>query len=251
MLFQKQAVTYAILCSALAVGGCSSSSSDPAPADTTAPTFNGVLTATASGGTNIIATWDAASDDTTPAGDIEYRIYASLDMTDKGTVRDSVVGVTSHTVKYLEPGMTYYITVEAVDEAGNSNSNNAQLSDTTDAEVSLQFDIQPTLQAACATSGCHDAATQLHGVNLSTASATYDTLVGIDNHHCGGTGAKRVVAGDAANSQILNILDWESTTPCIMNGGTEPLQMPEGGAELDHEFVHFFEHWIADGALNN
>ncbi|KPJ94508.1 MAG: hypothetical protein AMJ53_05135 [Gammaproteobacteria bacterium SG8_11] len=249
MLFQKQAIPYVILCSTIAVGACSSSS-DPAPADSTAPTFNGVTTATASGGTNIVVTWDAASDNTTSASDIEYRIYASLDMNDKGTVRDSVVGVTSHTVKYLEPGMTYFITVEAVDEAGNSNSNNAQLSDTTDAEVSLQYDIQPTLQAACATSGCHDAATQSHGANFSSASATYASLVDVDNHHCGGIGAKRVVAGDAANSQILNILDW-GLTPCIVNGGTAALQMPEGGAELDHEFIHFFEHWITDGAQNN
>ena len=252
MLFVKNTLSYTLVSSILFVSACSTD--DP---DTTPPVFSGVESATASGGTNIIVTWSAASDDTTPTSEIRYQIYASLDATNKGLVRETVTGVTSHKLIYLEPASNYFITVEAVDNAGNSNDNSAQVSASTDAEVSLSLDIQPVLEAACATAGCHDSATQLHEVNLSSASATYATLIDVPIHHCGGQGALRVASGGGVtaveSSQLLNILDWESTTPCIENGGTMAIQMPppDSGQELDHEFVHILEHWITDNAPNN
>lgn len=244
--------------SILIIPACSNNDdTTSAKPDNSPPVFAGVESVTAFGGSNVDVSWSPASDDISVASNIRYQIYASLDPVNKGLVKDSVTGVSAHRVKYLDPANTYYITVEAVDEAGNGNDNSAQLSVDTGAEVTLSEDLQATLEAACATAGCHDAATQLHEVNLSSASASYSALVDIPIHHCGGQGALRVASGGGVAavqaSQLLNILDWESTTPCIENTGTAAIQMPppDSSQELDHEFVHLIEHWIDAGAKNN
>lgn len=249
-----KALSSILACSALLIGGCSDSDSDSDPNDASPPSFEGVTSVSASGGTNLLVEWNAATDDSTSAANMRYRIFASLSPTDTGVARTTVTGSTSAKVVYLEPGNTYYVTVEAVDEAGNTNDNSTQEMATTNSEVSLALDVQPVLQAACATSGCHDAAEQLHGVDMSSAAQTHATLVDVENHHCGGAGALRVASGGGltaiANSQLLNLVNWESATPCQEANGNV-IQMPAGGAELDHEFIHILEHWIEAGAPNN
>lgn len=107
--------------------------------------------------------------------------------------------------------------------------------------------VEPTLSSiqaniltpSCALSGCHDAASDDPGLNLS-AGATFGAIVGkpsIEN-----SGQTLVVAGDASKSLFFNVL-----TSAV---GKTPV-MPKGLAKLSAAQKAAIEQWINDGAQDN
>ena len=86
------------------------------------------------------------------------------------------------------------------------------------ATVTYSGSIKPIIDAQCATSGCHDAATIGGGYNMTT----YD-------------GVK------SASARIVGAITWQSGYSA----------MPKGMNKLDDCNVAKIRKWIADGALNN
>lgn len=101
--------------------------------DTTPPVFGGLVSAGAASSSSINLTWNAASDDISPASKIAYQIYMAT--TSGGQNFESpaatVTGVTSTTITGLSPNTAYYFVARAKDEAGNTESNTVQKSATT------------------------------------------------------------------------------------------------------------------------
>jgi hypothetical protein len=84
--------------------------------------------------------------------------------------------------------------------------------------ISFAAKVEPLIMANCATSGCHDAATQQSGYNLTTHSNI------------------------AANAPIiLSVMRWESgATPM-------PYQLPQ----LPDSLIQQFSCWMDQGKLDN
>ena len=95
--------------------------------------------------------------------------------------------------------------------------------------VSFKDDIQPILAERCAVPGCHVAG-HFTGLDLSQ----YDAF------KQGGNGGAAFTAGDGDGSLVVKRID-----------GTQPPQMPPGGAPLDADQIQLFIDWIDEGGENN
>ncbi len=89
--------------------------------------------------------------------------------------------------------------------------------------------------SSCATSGCHDVATQRAGLNLSAGSA-YNELV---NANSTTSSLKRVEPGNSSNSWLMKRITGDGTG-----------QMPPNGS-LSAATIDSIRAWIDRGALNN
>jgi len=98
--------------------------------DTTPPVFEGLVSAGAASSTSIDLTWNAASDNISPASNIAYQIYVAT--TSGGQNFESpaatVTGATATTISGLSPNTIYYFVARAKDEAGNTEANTIQKS---------------------------------------------------------------------------------------------------------------------------
>ena len=90
---------------------------------------------------------------------------------------------------------------------------------------------------ACGFGGCHDSFTAAGDLDLSTAQASFDELVGIDSL-CGT--AVRVVPGDSDASYLMDKLG-DGASPC-------GIVMPIGAAQLSDGELADIRSWIEDGA---
>jgi hypothetical protein len=88
-------------------------------------------------------------------------------------------------------------------------------------------------------SGCHIAGSS-GGLSMANKATAYTNLVGIDSEEC--DGEKRVIAGDADNSLIIQAL--EGTADCVD-------QMPRMRTPLSEDEIATIREWIDDGAMNN
>jgi hypothetical protein len=93
--------------------------------DIKAPTFGGVVTASAASKTSIELAWAEASDDYSLPANITYEIYVSTTpgAEDFGSTARTIKGGTKYTVTSLAANTTYYFVVRARDEAGNVETN--------------------------------------------------------------------------------------------------------------------------------
>lgn len=151
------------------------SATTSATADTTPPTFAGLVSATAAGETQINLTWAAASDDISASGDVVYLIYQSTASGGQNYAAPSYVtaaGATSFPVTGLSPGTTYYFVVRARDEANNVDGNTVERSATTPASG----DVTPPTFAGLVTA---DAVTETQ-ILLTWADAS-DNVTGPTN----------------------------------------------------------------------
>ena len=114
-------------------------------ADTVAPSFAGVATAT--GVPSAVAlTWAAATDDTTPAAGLVYLATTSGAQDLSTPTYVSPPGATQLSASGLAPSRTYYFVVRARDAAGNVDGNTVERSATTPANV----DVTPPVFAGAA-----------------------------------------------------------------------------------------------------
>jgi hypothetical protein len=98
-----------------------------------APTFAGITSVAPSSDVSLQVTWDAASDDATPAEELRYRVYVATSEGAQNFGAPTVeppAGVRSIVVPALEPGKEYFIVVRAVDAGGLEDTNTTEESGT-------------------------------------------------------------------------------------------------------------------------
>lgn len=103
-------------------------------ADTTPPTFGGLVSATSTSSTDISLSWSAATDDVTASSNMVYLIYMSTTSGGENFASPSFTtqaGATSFTATGLSPATTYYFVARAKDEAGNIDANTVEKPATT------------------------------------------------------------------------------------------------------------------------
>ncbi len=100
-------------------------------ADTTAPTFAGVTNAQVDGPTSATLSWEAASDDRTVPSRLRYRVFLSRESGaqdfDRPTLT-TLAGRTSVVVTDLDPEENYHAVVRAMDETGQVDENEVEVS---------------------------------------------------------------------------------------------------------------------------
>jgi len=132
--------TWAALLIPLSMSCGSPQGMNPDTTDTTAPTFTGAATATpgnpATAPGSIDLSWKEASDDKSAPSDITYLIYQATTANGESfsaPTYTAQAGATSFNVTGLMAGTKYYFVVRARDEAGNIDSNRAEVSASTPA----------------------------------------------------------------------------------------------------------------------
>ena len=99
------------------------------PTDSEAPTFEGVRDASVVGETRVQLSWEPARDDSSPAENIAYAVYAA---TKEGAqdfsapVTIAPAGSDGALISGLTPSTEYFFVVRAVDQAGNEDGNAAE-----------------------------------------------------------------------------------------------------------------------------
>lgn len=90
----------------------------------------------------------------------------------------------------------------------------------------------------CATSGCHTSTSKSANLDLSPGKA-YTNLVGV-KAFLSTQGLNRVEPGSSSQSFLIQVVD-----------GSNPTQMPIGGAPLDAATIAVLSEWINNGAQDN
>lgn len=107
--------------------------------DTSPPTFSGAVSAMGVGATEVEVSWDAASDDLTPAGAMSYTVFWATSPEAAPTGRVGAIsapGASSTIVKGLPAAETeFFFTVRAGDAAGNTDDNSQVVSGSTTEDV--------------------------------------------------------------------------------------------------------------------
>jgi chitodextrinase len=98
--------------------------------DTTPPTFSGIEALAALGPSALRASWQPASDVLDPSA-VRYRVYVGADSGEAKFTSPpavTVTGATEATVTGLAEATAYFVSVRAVDEAGNEDANTVERS---------------------------------------------------------------------------------------------------------------------------
>ena len=138
-------------------------------ADATAgsPTFDGLVSATATGTDSVLLTWDPGNDDTTPTDQLVYDAYVAETSGEQDlavATAASDPGATELELEGLDAGSTIFVLVRARDADGLRDDNRVEHEVTTD--VSWSSQISPLLDDACLS--CHGGS-QIYGdLDVST-----------------------------------------------------------------------------------
>ena len=104
--------------------------------------------------------------------------------------------------------------------------------------VTFKANVEPVLDAQCATSGCHSGATPAQGLDLSNGKA-YDAIF-------------RKPSSQDADHLLVEPFDPEASHLFGKLTGEEAgARMPLGGAPLSDEVIGAFRQWILEGAAEN
>lgn len=102
--------------------------------DTTPPTFAGAVSAVSNSPSTMDVSWNAATDNITPAGDLQYLAYLALSPGGQSfavAYAASQKGWTTLRLLDLKSSTPYYVVVRAQDMAGNLDANVREVSATT------------------------------------------------------------------------------------------------------------------------
>jgi hypothetical protein len=97
----------------------------------------------------------------------------------------------------------------------------------------------------CSGTGCHVSATGAGGLAMPDQMKAYMNLVGVNSMSC--TGEKRVVAGDAAKSELVHTLDRTAIGSC----GARTPKMPDNKPKLAQADIDTITAWVNAGAMND
>lgn len=218
------------------------SATTPDTGDETPPTFAGLEAAVPVGSSSMSLSWQPASDDVTPAGDIVYQVY----MAEVAGAQDfsaprltTPAGANEALVQGLAADTTYYFVVRAADAAGNQDGNTVEVSAAPAGASSFSAQVLPILTTKCATAGCHGGRMPAEGMNLE-AGAAHANLVGVAASQC--AERTRVTPGTPEASYLVDKL--MGVDLCSGTG------MPKG-APLSQAELQIITDWIAEGALDN
>src|SRR5262245_5534009 len=109
--------------------------------------------------------------------------------------------------------------------------------------VSFAADVQPIFTRNCATVGCHDAATQVLGLNLA-AGAAYTHIVQVPSQE--DPSQDRIEPSDADHSYLLRTIMGASG----ISGSRMPLSNPNF-FDQNPVLLGLVRQWIREGAMNN
>lgn len=119
--------------------------------DDLAPDWNGGLTVQVMNENTAIVSWDAASDDTTPAEDLTYRIWwateSGAQLLDQAPQATTNPGATSITLSSLRPSKEHFFVVRAVDADGLESQNSEEASGLQPDTTAPDFDGVDTVMA--------------------------------------------------------------------------------------------------------
>jgi len=99
--------------------------------DKTPPVFSGISSIDSITTTSMTLSWSAATDNVTPQENIQYLIYMSTTSGGENFTTPNfttAAGATSFNVTSLNPDTTFFFVVRAMDEAGNIDANNVEMS---------------------------------------------------------------------------------------------------------------------------
>lgn len=146
--------------------------------DTTATTFAGLSTATASDYQTVNLTWPAATDDVTTASYMRYDIYQATSSGGYGTsaygtqptVIYSIRGTTSTTITGLNASTNYFFVIRARDEQGNRNASGV-INTGSETEKSVTTPADPTPPSVAS---FNPANSTNYDMSINTVSVTFD-----------------------------------------------------------------------------
>jgi hypothetical protein len=220
--------------------------------DSKPPTFGGATGVRSVQPTSVQLYWDTpASDDQTPVAQIVYVAYQATTMGgeivgDAGTpVATSDPGATSMTITGLQPATQYYWIVRAQDRAGNTETNKAEVSATT--QVSFSQNIVVILGTHCAVVGCHVPGSPPNGL-IMTPNQAYSNLVGVSAVE--EPAYLRVDPGNASDS-LIYLKTSAYSTGVAPPGGYLPMPPPVTMDQLSAAELQVLVDWINQGALQN
>jgi hypothetical protein len=208
--------------------------------DVDPPVFGGIKAIAPSATTAVTLSWDAATDDASPAGAIVYQIFqgAAAGAVDFTTpIATSPAGATSFEVTGLTSGETVFFGVRAQDLTGKTDANTAEQSGVLPT-LSLA-DVQPIFNATCNGGACHVGGGNAAQLKLDAAQA-FAELVNKNTSQCGGS-RTLVIPGDVANSYLMDkILGVDMCTGVRMPRNRPPLSTDQNNTISD---------WILQGAV--
>lgn len=199
--------------------------------DTTAPSFAGATSATATSPTTVEVCWNAATDTTTPAGSIVYELYDAATSGAQNFARPAPYAVTGQTCTTVDVpmGQQTCFVVRARDLAGNRETNTVSRC-ATSGGACFAFDsvVQPIFNARCV--HCHSGSNPPKGIRWDTYA-----------HAIGNTGEVRPC--DAGGSKLDRVVEqcdmpYDTTSgacrACLTTSQTRILrQWVDGGAAAD------------------
>ncbi len=216
-------------------------------ADTTRPTFAGLVTATAVNPVRARLAWAAAADDVTPPAALVYDVYVAPSAGGQNFAAPTVSsapGATTVVVGGLTPATTAYVVVRARDQSGNRDGNTVErrvvLPPVT---VSFGAQVQPIFTASCATANCHRGPLPAIGLDLSTAASSRLELIDVPSSQF--VQVLRVAPGDANASYVMIKIRGAGEN---FEGDVMP---PPPATTLTPANLATIFTWIEEGALDN
>ncbi|HVV81874.1 MAG TPA: fibronectin type III domain-containing protein [Kofleriaceae bacterium] len=217
-------------------------------ADTLAPTFTGVTTATALNPGHVRLTWAEGSDDLTPRADLVYDVYAATHAGGENfaaPTMSSPPGADAFTVGGLTPATTWFFVVRARDQSGNHDGNTVERSATTPPiTVTFSTQVAPVLAASCAANGCHAPPFPELGLDLSNGAAARAQTIGV---LAAEVNIPRVTAGDSSSGASYLMAKLRGGGP-LYEGSVMP---PPPASPLTAQQLQTIATWIDEGAVDN
>ncbi|HEY2367534.1 MAG TPA: fibronectin type III domain-containing protein, partial [Polyangiaceae bacterium] len=217
------------------------SATTPSAIDATTPTFSGAASAVTKSPGSVALAWPAASDDVSQSSAISYLVYASTTSGGEDFQSPDVVtvaGATSATSSDLGGDTLYYFVVRAKDQAGNIDANTIEVTAKT-THVGFTADVAPLFVPSCTAAACHAGPYAAEKIDLSTAQAAHDTLVGVPSPQC--SGLSIVAPSKPRASYLLQKLRGHGT--CFSGW-----QMPEQTDPFTPAQIDLVSAWIGKGA---
>ena len=226
------------------------SAATTAAPDTIPPVFGGVTSTIAMSPTEVLVSWNAATDDRAAQGQIVYRVYGALASGGQNFGAPDVStppGATSTTVTGLQPGRDHFFVVRGVDPSGNEDANLVESLARTLASFTTQ--VAPIFFNNCAISGCHAGPNPQEGQNLSSFAEISATAINVQANETLLTSMlDRIEPFQSNQSYLIHKIDGTHLDPGVDGSG---VQMPRGRPPLPQAERDLVRSWIAEGALNN
>lgn len=213
--------------------------------DVIPPVFGGVTSTLSTSPTEVLVTWNPASDDQASPSQIVYNIYVSTISGGQNFGTPAAVspaGAPSHTVTGLSPDMDQFFVVRAVDPSGNEDGNLQESMSRT--MVSFAAQVGPIFGGSCAFSSCHAPPTVQQGVDLSDYATISSTAIGVASNQA--PLLSRIEPFDSAASYLVHKIDGTQ-----VSAGGSGSQMPFGAPPLSQGNRDRIRAWVDQGALNN